>query len=291
MAEAPALGGHERRDPASVQRRISPSDGVDQVLGQYGSGVSAEIRSRIRRWQSNEVWHRRALMMLAVGLIFAHVIGLLVTTGLDGPMVQGDARSYFAYMPSLLLDRDLDLRNQFAVLRPEGDTQYPFGVGRGGRARNPFPIAPALLWLPGYTIGVGVDALRGQTATDVLLGYGVGAVWGKGRLVSLPGRYGCGSNPQAGAPLRWRARGISRDRDGVALDAGVVLHAHHTTLRSRDRLVRREPHAVVHMASLVRTDTGWSLGRIGARGWRGRGGPTPGCSAPVCTAGCSGELT
>ena len=117
-------------------------------------------------------------MMLAVGLIFAHVIGLLVTTGLDGPMVQGDARSYFAYMPSLLLDRDLDLRNQFAVLRPEGDTQYPFGVGRGGRARNPFPIAPALLWLPGYTIGVGVDALRGQTATDVLLGYGVGAVWG-----------------------------------------------------------------------------------------------------------------
>ena len=82
--------------------------------------MSADIRSRIRRWQSNEVWHRRALMMLAVGLIFAHVIGLLVTTGLDGPMVQGDARSYFAYMPSLLLDRDLDLRNQFAVFRPEG---------------------------------------------------------------------------------------------------------------------------------------------------------------------------
>ena len=27
--------GHERRDPASVQRRISPSDGVDRVLGQY----------------------------------------------------------------------------------------------------------------------------------------------------------------------------------------------------------------------------------------------------------------
>ena len=27
---AEALGGHERRDPASVQRRISPSDGVDR---------------------------------------------------------------------------------------------------------------------------------------------------------------------------------------------------------------------------------------------------------------------
>ena len=32
---AEALGGRERRDPASVQRRISPSDGVDRVLGQY----------------------------------------------------------------------------------------------------------------------------------------------------------------------------------------------------------------------------------------------------------------
>ena len=37
-AEQRALGGHERRDPASVQRRISPSDGVDRVLGQYDLG-------------------------------------------------------------------------------------------------------------------------------------------------------------------------------------------------------------------------------------------------------------
>ena len=35
-SRAEALGGHERRDPASVQRSISPSDGVDRVLGQYG---------------------------------------------------------------------------------------------------------------------------------------------------------------------------------------------------------------------------------------------------------------
>ena len=40
-SRAAALGGHERRDPASVQRRISPSDGVDRVLGQYELKVSA----------------------------------------------------------------------------------------------------------------------------------------------------------------------------------------------------------------------------------------------------------
>ena len=44
---AEALGGHEHRDPASVQRRISPSDGVDRVLGQY------EV----------ELWQRSLLVM------------------------------------------------------------------------------------------------------------------------------------------------------------------------------------------------------------------------------------
>ena len=39
----PALGGHERRDPASVQRRISPSDGVDRVLGQYELVVNLTV--------------------------------------------------------------------------------------------------------------------------------------------------------------------------------------------------------------------------------------------------------
>ena len=38
-SRAEALGGHECRDPASVQRRISPSDGVDRVLGQYGLDI------------------------------------------------------------------------------------------------------------------------------------------------------------------------------------------------------------------------------------------------------------
>ena len=35
-----------RRDPASVQRRISPSDGVDRVLGQYDDDIRG-------RWASN----------------------------------------------------------------------------------------------------------------------------------------------------------------------------------------------------------------------------------------------
>ena len=61
---AEALGGHERRDPASVPRRISPSDGVDRVLGQYG------FRSSFRDWAAERTHFPRAVAEAAL----AHVI-------------------------------------------------------------------------------------------------------------------------------------------------------------------------------------------------------------------------
>jgi hypothetical protein len=52
-------------------------------------------------------------------------------------------------------------------------------VGRGERARNPFPIGPALLWLPGYLVGLLIDLMLSAVGFGLHpLGYGVGAVWG-----------------------------------------------------------------------------------------------------------------
>lgn len=137
------------------------------------------LRSIARRWWDHDSWHRRSLMGLAAALAIVHIVGSLMTSGPRGPFVQGDARAYFAYLPSLVLDRDLDLRNQFAVLQPEGSTEYPFGVGFGNRAQNPFPIAPAILWLPGYVVGLGIDAVgHGGHPPRQPLGYGAGAALG-----------------------------------------------------------------------------------------------------------------
>ena len=91
-------------------------------------------------------------------------------------MIQGDAAAYFAYLPSLVLDGDLDLRNQFRTLRAgEGDPQRPFG-GTESLAANPFPIGPAILWLPGYVVGLAVDWVLG--VSDVRVGYGSGVALG-----------------------------------------------------------------------------------------------------------------
>lgn len=135
-------------------------------------------------WPSWRDGNRQRLALAAVAglLALGHLTGVALTTGLSGPLVQGDARSYFAYLPSLVLDGDLDLTNQFEVLQPEQHADvrgYPYGPGLEGRAANPFPVGPALLWLPGYVLGLVVDrglAILGMAPLP--LGYGPGAVWG-----------------------------------------------------------------------------------------------------------------
>lgn len=112
-----------------------------------------------------------AIGVLALALALTYVTGVQLTTGPDESFLQGDAKSYFVYLPSLVVDRDLDLRNQFAVLQPEGDGEYPFGRTSDGRARNPFPIAPAIMWLPGYVVGVGLETAAGLSSNS-LFGYG-----------------------------------------------------------------------------------------------------------------------
>ena len=129
------------------------------------------------RWLRNGVWQRRALMLMTAAIAATYVVGVVATN--RGSLVKGDGRSYFAFLPSLVLDRDVDLRNQFSVLKPEGDTEYPFGIGRNGVAETPFPISPALLWLPGYTAGLAIDRILGRLISEPQpLGYGIGSVLG-----------------------------------------------------------------------------------------------------------------
>jgi hypothetical protein len=121
----------------------------------------------------------KVLLALAVLIAFGYIAGTSLTTGFDGSLVQGDARAYFAYLPSLVFDRDVTLNDEFEILRPEGRAQYPYGEGPHGRAANPFPVAPAILWLPGYIAGLAAESVvttvRGSRQPA---GYGPVAVWG-----------------------------------------------------------------------------------------------------------------
>jgi hypothetical protein len=69
-----------------------------------------------------------------------------------------DAPYYYVYLPSVLLDRDLDLGNQYA----ETKNWYRFGKTPIGRPANVFGIGPAVFTAPLFVAGHGVARLTGD---------------------------------------------------------------------------------------------------------------------------------
>ena len=139
--------------------------------------MRTRLSTFLSSWQLSDRDRRRLLAALTAVVCLSHVVGILMTSGLNGRMIQGDANGYFAYLPSVVLDGDLDLRNQFERLRPErGDR--PFG-GTDSDAANPFSVGSAILWLPGYLVGCVLDwALWMLGASVRPIGCGPGAALG-----------------------------------------------------------------------------------------------------------------
>jgi hypothetical protein len=100
-----------------------------------------------------------------------------------------DAAYYYAYLPSLMLDRDLDFTNQYEVT----GNWYFLKRTPTGKPGNVFGIGPALFELPAFAIGHGLaivtgsrrDGFSGWEEALVLwmsVLFGVGALVMAGRL-------------------------------------------------------------------------------------------------------------
>ena len=164
---------------------VAPAAPEDNQEASAGAATADEAEDQVEERPSHEHWtaiesyQRNVIVAVTIAMALTYLVGVTFVSGLSQPLVQGDARAYFAYLPSLVLDGDLDLTNQFDVLRPEGDTIYPFGEGINGYAANPFPVGPALLFMPGYLLGYWSDSLAAWAGFDTgRPGYGLGAVWG-----------------------------------------------------------------------------------------------------------------
>jgi hypothetical protein len=109
--------------------------------------------------------HGLALLMVLAGL--AYVAGGLayVKVGEGDALFVNDGFQYYAYLPSLVLDGDLDFTNQYALGRARhwgGDNPpYTDTVPRTGRPSNAWALGPALLWLPFFLVGLGLDRVFG----------------------------------------------------------------------------------------------------------------------------------
>jgi hypothetical protein len=68
-----------------------------------------------------------------------------------------DAAYYYAYLPSLVLDGDLDFANQYRVTQ----NWYRLGPTPIGRPGNVFGIGPAVFTLPAFVVGHGAAIATG----------------------------------------------------------------------------------------------------------------------------------
>jgi len=123
---------------------------------------------RAYRWLAE----RRLTLIVALSLVFvvAHFAATLALAREDG-LLRGDSRRYYVYLPSLLLDHDLDFSNDFALVYgqdPETADFSELGLTDTGLLGNVAPVGCAIFWAPFFLV-----ALVFQAAAAVF-GWGPG---------------------------------------------------------------------------------------------------------------------
>lgn len=130
-------------------------------------------------------------VLAAVGLVLATVyIASFTVFPRHGRIIDGDAIQYYAYLRSLVIDRDVDFTNDYGVLYAPADSGTADNVWLRsqtdrGRPPNLMSIGPALLWSPAFLatyatlallrplgIAIPLDGL----ATPFLLSVGVAGI-------------------------------------------------------------------------------------------------------------------
>jgi hypothetical protein len=137
---------------------------------------------------------RRSRLKPAVvlgALSAACLVAFLATIPLprvDGQLVGGDGIGYYAYLPSLLLDHDLDFANQYAALLPPGPHLHTARTPTG-LLFNYWPIGPPLLWLPFFLIAHGLALALSAAGVSIRIdgcGY-----WHQAFVIAGNIAYGC----------------------------------------------------------------------------------------------------
>lgn len=119
------------------------------------------------RFERHPVAHLAALYILCVAIFLLSV----PLPRVDGQLVGSDGIYYYAYLPTVLIDHDLDFTNQYHKLLlppPGGWANSPING-----ALNKYSIGVAILWAPFFLIGhVVAVALRAAGLSIALDGMG-----------------------------------------------------------------------------------------------------------------------
>jgi hypothetical protein len=142
------------------------------------------------------VWQSAVALALLLALVFARA----PLRKIPDALFVSDGFGYYLYLPSLVIDHDLDFSNQLGHVPYEASKSYFNEVSKTGLRADPFPVGAAVLWLPFFALTHAIVlALRaiGLPITPSGFGYlyelptycgaflyGLGGLWLIQRLVS-----------------------------------------------------------------------------------------------------------
>jgi hypothetical protein len=150
-------------DEKMSSARINGTIEGDRIVG------SAPLRNKALSVALVSSWYARLLFAL-----------FLLTLPLVNPWVRGDGVGYYAYLRSMLIDRDLNFENDYlagnqSFVMSRVDAQghlLPKMYTKTGRVENHFTVGPAILWAPVLTtVHLGVVLLDHFGANIAADGY------------------------------------------------------------------------------------------------------------------------
>jgi hypothetical protein len=132
------------------------------------------------RTSADKVWDMTYLLVLALVLLASLGVTVLsLTHGRNKVLIVSDGKSYYIWARSLLLDHDIDFRNDFQLiyppdpLPPESAVETP-----AGHVVNIYPVGMAILEVPGLLLGHVAARYVTHSPTDgVSLPYQVAVAW------------------------------------------------------------------------------------------------------------------
>jgi hypothetical protein len=110
---------------------------------------------------------RRSTTKRGAAFVFAGLFALGVAAQLNlGARLQSDGFYYFAYLRSLVFDRDVEFSNDYRLLGL-GDKAHLFVLTPTGHAQSAWTIGPALVWAPFFAAAHPIAARLAAGGADV----------------------------------------------------------------------------------------------------------------------------
>jgi len=114
------------------------------------------------------------LMLLGAVL----VLGASLFLGKSTKLITSDGNAYYAWLPTLFIDHDLDFRNNFRDLYAPDSIRNSVIMTPDGRGANKCPVGMAILELPGFALGHVAARLASVPADGVSAPYQIAvAAW------------------------------------------------------------------------------------------------------------------